>query len=178
MGVGPNKIDRVLGVTKAYTTRVGAGPFPTEFSEELEEKMRMKGKEYGATTRRPRRCGWFDALLVRRAVRVSGIDRVAVTKLDVLDGLETLKICSGYRFRGEEIDEFPIQTAELDECEPAYEEMDGWAGSTRKARRLEELPEQARRYLDRISELVDVEVAAISVGPRRDEVIFTDTVLW
>ncbi|MFQ5906855.1 MAG: adenylosuccinate synthase, partial [bacterium] len=178
LGVGPGKIDRVLGVTKAYTTRVGAGPFPTEFSEEMEEKMRIKGKEYGATTRRPRRCGWFDALLVRRAVRVSGIERVAMTKLDVLDGLETLQICNGYRSRGEAIDEFPIQTAILDWCEPVYEQMDGWTESTRDARKLEDLPEQARKYLERISELVGVEIAAISVGPRRDELILTDSELW
>lgn len=178
VGVGPSKIDSVLGVTKAYTTRVGAGPFPTEFSEKLEEKMRMKGREYGATTGRPRRCGWFDAVLVRRAVRVSGIDRIAITKLDVLDGMQTLQICKGYRYKGEIIDEFPTQTAMLGECQPVYEQALGWSGSTREARTMDELPGRARKYLDRISELVGVEIAAVSVGPRRDEVVFTDSKLW
>lgn len=178
VGVGPSKIDSVLGVTKAYTTRVGAGPFPTEFSEKLEEKMRLKGREYGATTGRPRRCGWFDAVLVRRAVRVSGIDRIAITKLDVLDGLRTLHICKGYRYKGKIIDEFPAQTEMLSECQPVYEQLWGWSESTREARMLDELPSRARKYMDRISELVGAEVAAVSVGPRRDEVIFTSSKLW
>ena len=178
VGVGPSKIDSVLGVTKAYTTRVGAGPFPTEFSEKLEEKMRIKGREYGATTGRPRRCGWLDALLVRRAVRVSGIDRIAITKLDVLDGMNTLKICKGYMYEGEIVDEFPAQTAILGECTPIYEQIWGWSESTREARTLGKLPSRARKYLDRISELVGAEVAAVSVGPRRDEVILTDSKFW
>ena len=178
VGVGPSKIDSVLGVTKAYTTRVGAGPFPTEFSEKLEEKMRVKGREYGATTGRPRRCGWFDAVLVRHAVRVSGIDRIAITKLDVLDGMRTLNICKGYRYKGKIIDEFPAQTAMLDECQPIYEQVWGWSESTREARTLDELPSRARKYLDRISELVNAGVGAVSIGQRRDEVIFTGGKLW
>lgn len=178
VGVGPCMIDDVLGVTKAYTTRVGAGPFPTEFADELEEKMRMKGKEYGATTRRPRRCGWFDALLVRRSVRVSGIQKVAITKLDVLDGMEKLQICTGYRYKGSVMSEFPFQTAILDECEPVYESMDGWSEPTRSVRKFEDLPPQARKYLEKIEELIEVEIAAVSVGPRRDEVIIRDRELW
>jgi adenylosuccinate synthase len=178
VGVGPTKIDRVLGVTKAYTTRVGAGPFPTEFSEELDEMMRVKGREYGAATGRPRRCGWFDALVVRRAVRLSGIDEIAVTKLDVLDGMESLQICNGYKYKGEILREFPSQTAILDECEPVYEEAEGWAGSTRGARKLEEMPGEARKYLDRIAELVGAKIALVSVGPRRDEIVFTDSKVW
>lgn len=178
VGVGPRRIDDVLGVTKAYTTRVGAGPFPTEFSEELDEKMRVKGKEYGATTRRPRRCGWFDALLVRRSVRVSGIEKVAITKLDVLDEMEKLQICTGYEYKGSVMSEFPFQTAILGECQPVYETVDGWTESTREVREFDDLPVQARGYLDRIGELVGVDIAAVSVGPRRDQVILKDSDLW
>jgi adenylosuccinate synthase len=178
IGVGPCRIDDVLGVTKAYTTRVGAGPFPTEFSEQLEERMRVKGKEYGATTRRPRRCGWFDALLVRRSVMVNGLRRVAITKLDVLDEMEKLQICTAYEYKGATMSEFPYQTAILDECRPVYETMDGWRESTRDERSYDGLPLKAREYLDRIGELIGVEIAAVSVGPRRDQIILKDTDLW
>ncbi len=178
VGVGPSMIDDVLGVAKAYTTRVGAGPFPTEFSRELEEKMRIRGKEYGATTRRPRRCGWFDALVVRRSIGISGIRKLAITKLDVLDEMERLEICTGYRHKGAVVDDFPYQTAILDDCEPVYESVEGWVESTRDARRLEELPAKARKYLDRIGQILEVEIVLVSVGPRRDEVVATDHELW
>jgi adenylosuccinate synthase len=178
LGVGPCRVDAVMGVTKAYTTRVGTGPFPTEFSEELDEKVRVRGKEYGATTRRPRRCGWFDVLLVRRSVMVSGIEKVAVTKLDVLDEMGRLQICTGYEYKGATMSEFPYQTAILDACRPVYETMEGWAKSTRDARSFGDLPAQARAYLDRIAELVGVEIVAVSVGPRRDQIVLKDTNLW
>jgi adenylosuccinate synthase len=178
VGVGPCMIDDVVGVAKAYTTRVGAGPFPTEFSRELEEKMRIKGKEYGATTRRPRRCGWFDALVVRRSTSISGIKKIVITKLDVLDEMEKLEICTGYRHKGAVIEDFPYQTAILDDCEPVYESAEGWMEPTRAARRLQDLPSNARKYLDRLGELLGVEIVLVSVGPRRDEVVETDHGIW
>jgi len=172
LGVGPTKIDRVIGVAKAYTTRIGAGPFPTEFSPEMNEWVRVKGREYGATTGRPRRCGWFDSIVVRHAVRVNGIDSLTITKLDVLDDFSTLKVCTGYKIKGRVITSFPSQTQLLPFCEPIYEEMEGWRGSTRRARKLKDLPRKAREYLNLISELVGAKISIISVGPRREETIF------
>jgi adenylosuccinate synthase len=164
-------IHAALGVVKAYTTRVGNGPLPTEFDAELSERVRRVGNEFGATTGRPRRCGWFDAVVVRYAVRVNGLSGLAVTKLDVLDTLDRLAICTGYRARGEHIDVFPADIAALDDLQAEYEWFEGWRAQTGQARTLEDLPAPARRYLDRIESLVDAPIRYISVGTRRDQII-------
>jgi adenylosuccinate synthase len=173
-GVAPTAIDAVLGVVKAYTTRVGNGPLPTELDEKLAERMRTLGNEYGATTGRPRRCGWFDAVVVRYAARVNGLTGLAVTKLDVLDTFDRLGICTGYKFGGELHTEFPGDVAALEELEPQYEWVEGWQQSTADARHLEDLPREARRYLDRIRELVETPITYVSVGTRRDQIIGLD----
>ena len=171
VGIGPRTIDAALGVVKAYTTRVGGGPLPTEFDEVFGEQVRTLGNEYGATTGRPRRCGWFDAVVVRYAVRVNGLTGLAVTKLDVLDTLEKIGLCTGYRIDGEVITEFPGDIADLVGIEPVYEWFDGWKSSTADARTLGALPTQARVYLDRIQELVECPAQYVSVGTRRDQII-------
>jgi len=168
-GVPPTKIDRVIGVVKAYTTRVGEGPFPTEFGPELMELIRTKGKEFGATTGRPRRCGWFDAVVVRHAVRVNGLAELCVTKLDVLDDLPELKICVGYRHGGKTYDDFPAGTGCLKPCEPIYETQDGWTEPTAHATAEAELPAAARRYLERIEQLAGVPVTLVSIGSQRKQ---------
>ncbi|MDA8097738.1 MAG: adenylosuccinate synthase [Desulforudis sp.] len=170
-GIGPTALDLVLGVSKAYTTRVGEGPFPTELDGPAGEEIRSKGREFGTTTGRPRRCGWFDAVIGRYAARVNGLDYLAVTKLDVLSGLDTLKICNAYRWRGELLTEFPANVEVLAECEPVYEELPGWSEDITGARRLKDLPKAARRYLERITELVEVPVAMVGVGVRRSQTI-------
>jgi adenylosuccinate synthase len=171
VGIGPNAIDRVLGVVKAYTTRVGNGPLPTELEEPLQTEVRKLGNEYGATTGRPRRCGWFDALVVRYATRVNGLSDLAVTKLDVLDTLDRLGVCVGYEIAGELHEEFPGDLAKLDCVTPKYEWLDGWKRSTAGARTLADLPSEARRYLDRIEALVEAPITYVSVGTRRDQII-------
>jgi adenylosuccinate synthase len=171
VGIGPTDIDRVLGVVKAYTTRVGNGPLPTEFEEPLQTQVRKLGNEFGATTGRARRCGWFDALVVRYATRINGLSDLAVTKLDVLDTLDTLGLCVGYEIDGELHEEFPSDLIALDKVVPKYEWFDGWKQSTAKARTLAELPSQARRYLDRIESLVEAPITYVSVGTRRDQII-------
>ncbi|MEO6525903.1 MAG: adenylosuccinate synthase [Gemmatimonadaceae bacterium] len=171
VGIGPNAIDRVLGVVKAYTTRVGSGPLPTELDEPLQSEVRKLGNEYGATTGRPRRCGWFDAIVVKYATRVNGLTDLAVTKLDVLDTLDTLGVCVGYEVNGEVYDEFPGDLTILDRVTPRYEWFDGWKRSTADARALGDLPDQARRYLDRIEALVEAPITYVSVGTRRDQII-------
>jgi len=168
-GIGPTRIDRVIGVAKAYTTRVGEGPFPTEFPESLMEEIRKKGKEFGATTGRPRRCGWFDSVLVRHAVRVNGLDEVIVTKLDVLDERKTVKICTAYRIGNKRYTEFPADIERLWDCIPLYEEHPGWLTDTTACRRFEELPPQAKRYLKRVSSLLGVPITLISVGSDRKQ---------
>jgi adenylosuccinate synthase len=178
LGIGPTKIDQVMGVAKAYTTRVGEGPFPTEFAPDLDERMRILGREYGATTGRPRRCGWFDTLIVRKAVRLSGIDSLAISKLDVLDELNRVKICVGYRYHGEILTEFPNQTEILSDCEPVYEEIEGWEKETRKVEKVEDLPRKAREYLDRIGEGLGVKISIISVGPKREDTIVMKDFSW
>jgi len=170
-GVPPTKIDGVLGVAKAYTTRVGAGPFPTELSGPLAEHIRARGNEYGATTGRPRRCGWFDAMVLRYAVRINGIETVALTKLDVLDQCETVKVCTGYRHRGEILTEFPEEESALHEVEPVYEELSGWMTPTSGVTSEADLPAKARRYLERLNELIGVPFGLISTGPQRAETI-------
>lgn len=173
-GIAPTAIDAVLGVVKAYTTRVGNGPLPTELDDTLAERMRSLGNEYGATTGRPRRCGWFDALVVRYAARVNGLTGLAVTKLDVLDTFDRVAVCSGYAYDGEVHTEFPGDVAALEKVEPQYEWLDGWQRSTADARRLDDLPRQARRYLDRLRELSDAPITYVSVGTRRDQIIGLD----
>ena len=170
-GIGPSAIDAVLGVVKAYTTRVGNGPLPTEFEEPLATRMRELGHEYGAVTGRPRRCGWFDAVVVRYAARVNGLSGLAVTKLDVLDTFDRVGICTGYGVAGGVHTEFPGDIASLERAVPQYEWFDGWRQSTADARRLDDLPAEARRYLDRIESLVEAPVRFVSVGTRRDQII-------
>ncbi|WP_088227216.1 adenylosuccinate synthase [Desulfosporosinus sp. FKB] len=170
-GVGPTRIDRVVGVVKAYTTRVGEGPFPTELLDEVGEEMRANGHEFGTTTGRPRRCGWFDALIARYAARVSGISDFAVTKLDVLTGLKTVKICVGYRVNDEVIYEFPQSQKIFNLCKPVYEELPGWQEDLTQVRRFEELPQAAQHYIKRIEELTGVTATLIAVGPGREQTI-------
>ncbi len=174
VGIGPTLVDSVVGVVKAYTTRVGAGPLPTELPSPMQEKMRDLGGEYGATTGRPRRCGWFDAVVVRYAARVNGLTGLAVTKLDVLDTLPEIQIATGYRALGEVLDDFPGDLGLLEETEPVYETIPGWQESTAEARRWEDLPEGARRYLKRIEELTGVPIWYVSVGTRRDQIIHVE----
>jgi adenylosuccinate synthase len=171
VGIGPGTIDAVLGVVKAYTTRVGNGPLPTELEEPLASRVRELGHEFGATTGRARRCGWFDAVVVRYAARVNGLTGLAVTKLDVLDTLERVAICTGYEVDGEPVDEFPGDLVELERVVPRYEWFEGWRSSTAGARKLEELPSAARRYMERIQELADTPIVYVSVGTRRDQIV-------
>ena len=173
VGIGPRAIDAAVGVVKAYTTRVGAGPLPTEFDETMGEKVRKLGNEFGATTGRPRRCGWFDAVVVRYAVRVNGLTSLAVTKLDVLDTLEKIALCTGYDVGTAVLEEFPGDIAELEHITPRYQWFDGWRCSTADARRLEDLPAAARAYLERIQALVECPIAYVSVGTRRDQILET-----
>jgi adenylosuccinate synthase len=170
-GISPKALDFILGITKAYITRVGAGPFPTEMDESLGDAIRKKGAEYGASTGRPRRCGWFDSVVVRYAKRINGLDALAIAKLDVLDDLDEIRICTHYDYRGERIDEFPGELSILEECEPVYGTLPGWRRSTAGTSRLEDLPENARSYLDRLQDLCDTPVAMISTGPERGSTI-------
>jgi adenylosuccinate synthase len=164
----------VLGVAKAYTTRVGEGPLPTELTGEMGERLRESGQEYGASTGRPRRCGWYDALAVRYAVRVNGIDALALTKLDVLDGLERIEVCTGYTVGDRRIDEFPADAASLGACRPVYESWPGWQAPTRGVTRFSDLPEEARRYIARLEEVSGVPVAIVSTGSDRAETILRE----
>lgn len=168
-GVGPSKINHVVGVAKAYTTRVGDGPFPTELFDEVGQQIREVGREYGTVTGRPRRVGWFDSVVVRHAVRVSGVTDLCLNSIDVLTGLDTVKICVAYKYKGETIDRYPASLKGLAECEPVYEELPGWKEDVTGVRRLEDLPENARRYIERISELTGVKIATFSVGPDRNQ---------
>lgn len=171
VGVSPRALDECIGVVKAYTTRVGGGPLPTEFDEAMGTRVRTLGNEYGATTGRPRRCGWFDGVVVRYAVRVNGLSALAVTKLDVLDTLDTIGLCTGYHIDGELVTEFPGDLADLEQITPHYEWFEGWKSSTADARTIEALPVQARKYLDRIEALVESPIRYVSVGTRRDQII-------
>lgn len=170
-GIGPHGLDYVLGVTKAYTTRVGSGPFPTELQDTVGKHLGERGHEFGATTGRQRRCGWFDAVLLRRARQVNGLSGLCLTKLDVLDGLQTVKICTAYRRNGELISTPPSGASALAECEPVYEEVPGWSGSTSAVCDIDALPQGARDYLRRLEELVEVPIDIISTGPDREEII-------
>jgi adenylosuccinate synthase len=173
-GVPPTKIHGVLGVAKAYTTRVGEGPFPTEMKGKMAEAIRARGNEYGATTGRARRCGWFDSVVMRYATRINGFDAVALTKLDVLDQCETVKVCTGYRWRGEIITDFPEEETAMAMLEPVYEEISGWMSSTAGAKNEVDLPAKARRYLERLEELIGVPFCLISTGAQRDETILCE----
>jgi adenylosuccinate synthase len=170
-GIGPTAIDQVLGVVKAYTTRVGNGPLPTEADEPYSTRLREAGGEFGATTGRPRRCGWFDASVVRYSVRVNGLTGLAVTKLDVLDGFSEIPVGVGYEVGGEVSDELPGQVEALDQVRPRYETLPGWERSTGGARRMADLPPQARAYLDRLQDLAGAPIRYVSVGTRRDQII-------
>ncbi|GGG71575.1 adenylosuccinate synthase [Paenibacillus radicis (ex Gao et al. 2016)] len=168
-GVGPSKIQQVIGVAKAYTTRVGDGPFPTEQINEIGDLIRDKGHEYGTVTGRPRRVGWFDSVVVRHARRVSGITGLSLNSLDVMSGLETVKICTAYKYRGETIEHYPASLKVLGECEAVYEELPGWSEDITGAKTLEDLPVNTRNYLNRVSELTGIPIAIFSVGRNREQ---------
>ena len=170
-GIGPTMVTNAVGIAKAYTTRVGKGPFPTELDNEIGGWIREKGHEYGVTTGRSRRCGWLDAVILKTTVRVSGLTSLCVTKIDTLAGLEKLKICVGYKFNDKVIDYFPASLDDLAKCEPIYEEFDGWSEEVGKARSYDELPENAKKYLTRIEELTGTKISIVGVGPRRDQTI-------
>ncbi|HWR38188.1 MAG TPA: adenylosuccinate synthase [Patescibacteria group bacterium] len=170
-GIGPTRISKVIGVVKAYTSRVGEGPFPTELTDDIGNYIRETGKEYGTTTGRARRCGWLDAAVVRYAGYLSGIDYMAITRLDILDNLKTLKMCVGYKYKGQLLNEFPASLKVLGAVEPVYEEFAGWQTSTCGIRRYQDLPEQARRYVERLSEVSGIDIGIVSVGPGRDQTI-------
>ena len=174
LGVGPRAIDGVLGVAKAYTTRVGEGPLPTELTGELGNRLRESGQEFGAVTGRPRRCGWYDAVAVRFAVRVNGLDALALTKLDVLDGLPELQVCTGYRLRGAVIEDMPGDLAQFSACEPIYETIGGWSQPTAGVRKYQDLPAEARAYITRIEEITGVPAAVLSTGSAREDTIIRD----
>ncbi|MBW4330141.1 adenylosuccinate synthase [Stakelama sp. CBK3Z-3] len=170
-GLGPSAVGFVLGIAKAYTTRVGSGPFPTELDDETGQRLGERGHEFGTVTGRKRRCGWFDSVLVRQSVAVSGVTGIALTKLDVLDGFETVKICTGYRLNGDEYDYFPAHAADQAGVEPIYEEIEGWSESTAGARSWADLPAQAIKYIRRVEELIQCPVALVSTSPEREDTI-------
>jgi adenylosuccinate synthase len=170
-GIPPTRINQVLGVVKAYTTRVGQGPFPTELPPRVSEVIRMKGREYGATTGRPRRCGWIDTVGLRYAKMVNGFDTIAITKLDVLNDLERINICVAYECDGKEISTFPSSSEVLGRCKPVYEELEGWKTEIRGIKDFDDLPIQARRFLSRVSSLVGVDISIVSLGPERTQTI-------
>jgi adenylosuccinate synthase len=170
-GVGPGQLQYVLGITKAYTTRVGAGPFPTELNDSVGDFLGQKGNEFGATTGRKRRCGWFDAVIMRRSNQLNGVTGLCVTKLDVLDGLETLKICTAYRYNGKLRETPPSGAEALAKCEPVYEELPGWKESTLGVRTFDKLPKNAQNYLKRVEQLTDARVDIVSTGAERDDTI-------
>ncbi|MEJ2196078.1 MAG: adenylosuccinate synthase [Ignavibacteriaceae bacterium] len=173
-GIPPNKITSVFGIVKAYTTRVGHGPFPTELTDSIGEKLREIGSEYGATTGRPRRCGWFDAFLVRYSVMINGVDLVAITKLDVLSTFETIKVCVGYNLDGSPVQTFPTDADKLNEITPIYETVDGWMEDISHCRSYQSLPVKTQKYLKFISEMANLKIDIISVGPKREQTIFVN----
>jgi adenylosuccinate synthase len=170
-GIGPGVITDVIGIVKAYTTRVGKGPFPSELCDEIGDRIQEKGAEFGATTGRKRRCGWLDTVLLRNAVRLNGLTGVAVTKLDVLGGLETLKICTGYDYKGKTLKDFPASLKILEACKPIYETLPGWAEDISGAKEIKDLPVNVRNYLKRVEELIEFPIHIISVGPERSQTI-------
>ena len=170
-GIGPQHLHYVLGITKAYTTRVGSGPFPTELDDDIGKQLASRGNEFGATTGRPRRCGWFDAAVLKRAIQINGISGLGVTKLDVLDGMETVQFATGYRLNGKRSDILPVGAEELEECEPIYEKVPGWRESTVGLTRFTQLPKAAQNYLKRIERICGVPIDLISTGPERAQTI-------
>jgi adenylosuccinate synthase len=170
-GMGPSGVGYVLGICKAYTTRVGQGPFPTELSDEIGEEIGRRGKEFGVNTGRKRRCGWFDAALVRQTVRTCGIHGLALTKLDILDGFDTIRVCTGYRLDGKEIDHLPAGEGAQARVVPLYETIEGWKQPTAKARSWADLPAQAIKYVRRVEELVGCPIALLSTSPEREDTI-------
>ena len=174
-GIGPGKLGHVLGITKAYTTRVGSGPFPTELFDDIGAEIAKNGHEFGATTGRPRRCGWFDAVTLRRSAQANGLTSLCITKLDVLDSLEELKICTGYKLDGELLKLSPMGSEAMERCEPVYETLPGWKGESTHVKSFEELPENAKAYLNRLQELVGVKMSILSVGAdRADTLVLSD----
>jgi len=171
LGVAPTRVNRIVGVVKAYTTRVGSGPFPTELFDSVGEMLQQKGGEFGATTGRPRRCGWLDMVALRHAAMINGLTGVAITKLDILDGLDEIKICTSYQCDGKKVENFPSDAAMLERCVPQYESFPGWKGSTSGLNDFGDLPENARKYLKTIEEMLGVEIQLISTGPGREELI-------
>lgn len=176
LGIPPQKIEEVVGLVKAYTTRVGKGPFPAEQDNWTGEKLREQGGEFGATTGRPRRCGWLDMVMIKHAIKINGITSIALTKLDVLTGIGKIKICVGYECEGKRVDIFPARLKDLEKCEPVYEEMDGWTEDITSVRKVEDLPTNAKKYIERIKELAGIDYAIISVGKRRAETIIVKDV--
>jgi len=174
-GVGPSRIHGVLGVTKAYTTRVGEGPFPTELKDRTGDELRRRGEEFGATTGRPRRCGWIDTISLRYAIRVNGMATLALTKLDVLDAFPVLKICRGYRLRGHMSEEFPNETDVLHQCQPVYDEIEGWQESTVGCQSIGDLPQKCRAFLDRLEAMLGCDISIISTGAEREQTILLPT---
>lgn len=170
-GVSPMHINRVVGVAKAYTTRVGEGPFPTEFSPDFDRFMRKKGNEFGATTGRPRRCGWFDGVMVREAVLLNGITELAMMKLDILDGLKTIKVCTAYKYKGKEFCEFPYDFEVLKQAKPVYKEISGWDKTVTNSRHYKDLPSGAKAYVSMLQDILKVKISMVSVGSARDEII-------
>jgi len=170
-GLSPTRIDRILGVFKAYSTRVGEGPLPTELKDKTGDLIRERAHEYGTTTGRPRRCGWFDAAAARFSTRINGFTDAAITRLDILDALPSLKICVGYKLKGKIIDYFPASVAALEKCQPVYEELPGWQAPTANIREPKNLPAKARRYLSRLEELISCPISLVSVGPKREQII-------
>lgn len=170
-GVGPCHLDGIIGIAKAYTTRVGGGPFPTEFSQDLGRYVQQRGAEIGASTGRPRRCGWFDAVVVRYASRINGVSTTVITKLDILDELDEIKICVGYEYRGERLGFFPTDRGVLEEVKPLYETHPGWKSDSSDVQEYDDLPDGAKNYLQRISELIEADISIVSIGPDRSETI-------
>ena len=171
-GVPPTKIDAVIGVAKAYTTRVGEGPFPTEFEPVFNDIIRNKGKEFGATTGRPRRCGWFDSVMVKQAIRLNGINRLALTKIDVLDGLAAVKVATAYKYKGKFFHEFPSDYDALCNAVPVYRELKGWSESLNKASTYKKLPQACRDYISYLSDVCRVRISIVSIGSAREDTLF------
>ncbi|MBN2058555.1 MAG: adenylosuccinate synthase [Candidatus Saganbacteria bacterium] len=170
-GFPPNVVNEIIGVVKAYVTRVGGGPFPTEIEGGIGDKLREWGGEYGATTGRPRRCGWFDGVVMKHAAKVNGLTQLAITKLDVLDNLDKIEICTAYEYEGKQITDFPTDIRRLAKCKPVYEEMPGWKEDTTKVKDYQHLPEKAKKYLDKLAELAEARISLISVGAERGQII-------